>query len=349
MKSFVPKYLDQLSIPIDLSILLESCARSQGKEELWEKTKPEVLYALREQSIISSTESSNRIEGVEVDAARLSPLVKGKVKPRDRSEEEVVGYKNALNWIHSKADKIELSSQTIQKLHFLSQEGSISDAGQWKSKNNEIIEISNEGKVTTRFVPSKPEEVALLINNLCLSYKNVDQNKKLPKLLLIATVVFDFLCIHPFRDGNGRTSRLLTLLLLYKLGFNLGRYISIERIIEETKESYYEALQKSSVGWHNSEHDIYFFWQYFVRTIAVAYDRLDNKFAVEGSFYGGKTQLIRNVVMRQIANFKLGDIVNAEPGISEILVQKVLANMRKEGLIKLHGRGRGAYWSKVQK
>ena len=166
---------------------------------------------------------------------------------------------------------------------------------------------------------------------------------------MIATFVFDFLCIHPFRDGNGRTSRLLTLLLLYKHGYTLGRYVSVERNIEDTCQAYYAALQESSRSWHTSEHDLMPFWRYFVRTIKVAYDGLESRFDVQGPFHGGKTQLIRSEVMRQIGDFKLSDIVGAVPGVSQNLVQKVLAGMREEGLVNLHGHGRGAYWSKGEK
>ena len=178
-------------------------------------------------------------------------------------------------------------------------------------------------------------------------YNDSIKNSKFPETLLIATFVLDFLCIHPFRDGNGRTSRLLTLLLLYKHNMNLGKYISIERIVEETKESYYESLQLSSKSWHSSEHDLFPFWQYFTRTLKVAYERLESKFEIETSFYGGKSQLVRNNVMRQSTTFKIADIMNLEPGISRELIQKTLAQMKAEGIIELHGRGRGAHWKKV--
>ncbi|MEZ4754264.1 MAG: Fic family protein [Bdellovibrionota bacterium] len=346
MKSFVPQYIENISIPVDLSILLNSCAKAQGKEQLWEKIKPEVLNVLRSQAIISSTESSNRIEGVEVKSERLKLLVEGESKPLDRPEEEVLGYKNALNWIHENAVSVEINPDTIKKIHQLAQEGAISDAGAWKVKNNEIIEIHTDGNVTVRFVPPEPKDVSKLIQDLCFAYNEAINKKRLPELLLVASFVFDFLCIHPFRDGNGRVSRLLTQLLLCQQGYNLGRYISIEKIIEDTKESYYQTLKESSKSWHTSEHSLIPFWKYFVETLKVAYDRLEDKFGVEESFHGGKTQLIRNAVLRQIGNFKLGDIINQEPGISQNLIQKVLAKMRDEDLVELHGHGRGAYWKK---
>ena len=349
MRSLLPEYVKKITVPRDISILLSLCAKAHGKEELWQRTKPEVLNALKQQAIISSTESSNRIEGVEVEPARLKPLVKGTTKPRDRTEEEIVGYREALDWIHKDWDRIDISTATIRKIHFLAQQGSVSDAGEWKTRNNEIIELHADGRVTTRFVPPEPEQVPQLVEGLCLAYRNTENNNLLPDLLLIATFVFDFLCIHPFRDGNGRTSRLLTLLLLYKHGYTLGRYVSVERNIEDTCQAYYAALQESSRSWHTSEHDLMPFWRYFVRTIKVAYDGLESRFDVQGPFHGGKTQLIRSEVMRQIGDFKLSDIVGAVPGVSQNLVQKVLAGMREEGLVNLHGHGRGAYWSKGEK
>ncbi len=346
MKSFLPKYISELSIPLDLSIILDICSRAQGKEDLWEMQKPEVLNVLREQAIISSSESSNRIEGVEVEEKRIKPLLIGKAVPRDRSEEEVVGYKNALVWIHEKHHQIEINSDTVKHLHYLAQEGSISDAGQWKNKNNEIIEITPDGQSKVRFIPTVAKEVPTYIKNLCLMYNEAVKNSKFPSIILVATFIFDFLCIHPFRDGNGRVSRLLALLLLYQHNFKLGKYISIERIIEETKEDYYSSLKQSSINWHQSSHNLLPFWQYFARTVKIAYDRLGSKFQVQEIFHGGKTQLIRNAIMKQVGNFKLSDIVNLEKSISRDLIQKVLNEMKSEGLISLYGRGRGAYWKR---
>lgn len=344
MNSFQAKYIQTLSVPIAVSIMLSFCSEAKGMEKLWDQTRPEVLETLKQQSIISSTESSNRIEGVEVDRKRLEPLIKGKAAPRDRSEEEIVGYKNALNWIHQSADSIDVTPKNIRRIHEIAESGTTSDAGKWKIKNNEIIEIHEDGNVSIRFVPVEPKQVPEMMQNLCLAYKDAVQNSKLPELLLIINFVFDFLCIHPFRDGNGRTARLLTLLLLYHHGYHVGRYISIEKIIEDSKDSYYEALHKSSDMWHEGKHDLTPVWLYFTRTVKVAYDYLKNKVQVENFIHGGKTGLIRQAVLRQSGKFSIGDIVGLEKGMSRALVKKVLYQLREEGKIKLHGKGRGAYW-----
>lgn len=347
MKSFAPPYLSKLSIPVGTSIIYGLCAEAKGKEGLWQRAKPEVLEALRAQSIISSTESSNRIEGVEVDRERLQPLVQGTITPRDRPEEEVVGYRNALHWIHKEALSIEINPESIQELHRLAQLGSVGDAGKWKSKNNEIIEIYFDGSTSVRFIPLEPELVPSAIQSLCNAYKDAAKNSKLPDLLLIATFVFDFLCIHPFRDGNGRVSRLLTLLLLYQYDYNVGRYVSIEKVIEDSKIEYYNSLQSSSAGWHTSEHNLEPIWNYFVRTVRIAYEQLQNRVEIEGDFYGGKTELIRKAVLRQLTPFSLNDIYSCEKGVSKALVKKVLYQMRAEGLIELEGTGRGAQWRRI--
>ena len=348
MYSFSTTYLEKLGISPSVSIIYGLCAESKGKQELWEQAQPEVLTALQEKAIISSTESSNRIEGVEIDSARLRPLVAGKIAPQSRPEEEVLGYKKTLDWIHSKAKEIEISPEAIQQIHTLAQSGSISDAGQWKKRNNEIIELKPDGSREIRFVPTAPEEVPRMMSELCLGYKDCVSNGRLPDALLVASFVFDFLCIHPFRDGNGRVSRLLSLLLLYQHGYEVGRFISLEKIVEDTKDAYYSSLKASSQGWHKQTHSLEPFWKYFLTTIRIAYEQLGNQVTIEGAFQGGKTELIRKTILAQTGKFKLSDIANIEKIASKPLIKKVLYQMRDENLIQLHGTGRGAYWSKKQ-
>lgn len=346
MKTLLPDFIKQIKISPDLAILLGTAAEGKGSERVFERTQPEVLNVLRQQAIISSVESSNRIEGVEIDPQRLNPLLTGKIQPQDRSEEEVFGYKNALEWINKNYDNIIVNPETICKLHELSQQGMISDAGKWKSKNNQIIEYDQNGKASIRFTPLEPELVESAIENLCLAYNDLTKNTKIPELLLIASFVFDFLCIHPFRDGNGRVSRLITHLLLLQHRYQLVRLISIERVIEETKDAYYESLKNSSLNWHLGKHEITYFWRYFIRVINISYEKLTLKLKTETSFEGAKTQLVRNTILTQLGKFRLSDLKSIEPGISEALIQKVLADLKKEGLIKLIGKGRGAVWVK---
>lgn len=347
MHSFSANYLKRLSISPSISIIYGLCAEAKGKQGHWKTVRPDIFTELKEQSIISSTESSNRIEGVEVDEQRLRPLIAGKVNPQNRPEEEILGYKNALDWIHRDEKKIDITPETIQELHRLAQSGLIGDAGKWKEKSNEIIELRPDGRRLVRFAPPPPEVIPEMLSQLCLGYRDCVNHGTIPDLVAVAGFVFDFLCIHPFRDGNGRVSRLLTLLLLLQHDYEVGRYISIEKIIEDTKEAYYASLKDSSIGWHEQNHSLEPFWRYFLTTIRTAYDQLENRVAVEDVFKGAKSELIRRTILKQTQNFKLSDIANIENNASKPLIKKVLYQLRDEGLVELHGKGRSAYWRKV--
>lgn len=237
MMTFRGQRLAETQLPLGTVWLLEKLAESKGKQALYEKQSPQILKALREMALVESTESSNRIEGVTVERERLRPLVLGNARPRDRSEEEIVGYRRALSWIHTNHEKIPLEPETLKHLHALAQGGTVGDAGEWKQTQNEIIEIFPDGHREVRFRPLEPVLVPSAIEELCLAYRHGVDQLKITPFLAVACLVLDFLCIHPFRDGNGRVSRLLTLLALYHHGHQVGRYISLERIVEQSKES----------------------------------------------------------------------------------------------------------------
>ncbi len=256
MMSFRGTRLQELLLPQPTVWMLETLAEAKGRQQLYEHQSPQVLEALREMALVESAESSNRIEGVTVDRKRLRPLVLGNAPPRDRPEEEIVGYRRALNWIHTERDSIPLSPDTCLELHALAQGGTTGDAGVWKTRPNDIIEIHADGRREVRFEPLAPELVPEAMSELFLSYRDVTDQGRVTPLLATSALVFDFACIHPFRDGNGRVSRLLLLLALYHHGLSVGRYISLERLIEQTKEDYYETLKRSSEDWHEGEHDI---------------------------------------------------------------------------------------------
>jgi len=347
MSSFNKDYISSIRFHPATTFLLNQCSEARGMQEMWKKVRPEVLQALRESAIIQSAESSNRIEGVEVEKQRLIPLVLGQTKPRDRSEEEIVGYRKALNHIHKNYQKIEIVPAAILKLHELAQGGLIGDAGEWKKRDNEIIEFSASGERSIRFRPIPAKETPKAIEQLCLGFRDLSRQNQLPDLISIASFVLDFLCIHPFRDGNGRVSRLLTLLLLYQSGFEVGRYMSLERIVEETKEDYYRVLKESSDSWHSSGHNLMPWWNYFLGVIRSAYQ--DLKTRVELSSAGdSKSALIRQAIMSQEGSFSVLDICNALPSLDRELVKKVIYAMREEKLLKLLGQGRGARWIRVR-
>lgn len=345
MSSFTPKYLAQLKLHPSIGWSLAQIAETKGLQEVWRRTKPEIISQLRESALIQSAESSNRIEGVEVEPKRLTPLVLGSAKPRDRSEEEIVGYRKALQWIHAHHLKIEISPESIQKLHLLAQGGLIGDAGQWKTRDNEIIEFSKAGDRKVRFQCTSAKATPIAMVQLCLAYRDLKENRAIPDLLLIANFVLDFLCIHPFRDGNGRVSRLLTLLCLYQWGYEVGRYISLERIIESTKEDYYRTLGQSSLGWHSSSHELFSWWSYFLGHIKLGYQELKDRVEIASS--DSKTSLIRSLIQELPDEFSISDILKMQPGLNREIVKKTLGKLKMERSLVLVGRGRGAKCRKV--
>ncbi len=347
MLTLDPLQLPRTDIPVSTGWLLGSCMEARGKQDLWIRQKPEVLDALRTQSIIQSVESSNRIEGVTVETDRLRPLVMGKTKPRDRSEEELAGYRRAIDWIFSRKNPAAITPKIILRLHEMAQRGSIGDAGVWKSRNNEIIEILPNGKRKIRFRPTPAKDTPLVVDNLCRNYVYFCVGQNVPMLLVIATFVFDFLCIHPFRDGNGRVSRLLTTLLLHAHGFQVVRYISLERLVEESKDEYYQVLAACSQKWHEGKNQIVPWWNYFLGVVHRAYKEFEQK--VESvDARPAKSELIRQTVLAQTEPFALSDISTQLPFASPQLIKKVLAALKKQNAVRLTGRGRSARWEVVQ-
>jgi len=310
-----------LAIPVGTGWLLGACMEARGKQDLWIRQKPEVLDVLREQAIIQSAESSNRIEGVTVAANRLRPLVIGKARPRDRSEEELAGYRAALDWIFSRKSAVAITPDVLRRLHALAQGGSS--------------------------VPVSARKTPAAVEMLCHAYRVASDEERVPPLLIVATFVLDLLCIHPFRDGNGRVSRLATSLLLQSQGFQVARYISLERLIEESKEEYYRVLKLCSQGWHEGQNEIIPWWNYFLSTLRGAYKEFERQ--VESvKARPAKSDLIRQTVRGQVEPFTLADIAVQLPSASSQLIKKVLAEMKKAGQVRLVGRGRGARWEAIR-
>jgi Fic family protein len=269
------RFSDITHLPLFSISLLTDIAEAKGRQDLYAQRPPETLTALRENALVQSVESSNRIEGVTVASDRLRPLVLENARPRDRSEEEIQGYRRALELIHSRqAQDLAITPDLLQRLHALIQEGS-SDAGQWKRVDNEIIELREGAPPLVRFRPVGVAETPAAVEELCLLYRHAVNQSLAPPLVAVAALVLDFLCIHPFRDGNGRISRLLTLLALYQHGYEVGRYVSLERIVEESQADYYEALRANSQEWHEGRHDLLPWLNYFLATLKRAYRELE--------------------------------------------------------------------------
>lgn len=338
--------LRELSLPIGTSWLLADCMEARGRQELWLRQKPEVIAALRELAIIQSVESSNRIEGVTVPADRLRPLVLRRSKPRDRSEEELAGYRRALDWIFTRKRPVEVNAAVTQHLHKLAQQGA-GDAGKLKTRDNEIIEILPSGDRRVRFRPTSPAKTPTALRELCSGYQRACEEPSLPPLLTVATFTFDLLCIHPFRDGNGRVSRLATILLLQQNGFQVARFISVERLIEARKEEYYESLRECSEGWHEGRNQIVPWWNFFLGVTRAAYLAFEDQVASAPS-RSAKTELIRQAVLAKPDSFTLADLSAELPSTSQQLIKKVLAELKRGGQVKLDGRGRGAVWRVIR-
>jgi Fic family protein len=335
-----------MSIPVGTGWLLGSCMEARGKQDLWIRQKPEVLEVLREQAIIRSVESSNRIEGVTIPADRLRPVVLGKAKPRDRSEEELSGYRQALDWIFSRQHQVSVRPAVFQRLHAFAQGGFSGDAGEWKRWDNEIIEILPSGERKVRFAPTSATDTPKIMEALCRNYREACDSERIPPLLIVVTFVFDFLCIHPFRDGNGRVARLATTLLLQAHGFYVTRYISLERLVEESKEDYYKILADCSLGWHEGKNDIVPWWNYLLGVLRRAYKEFERQ-VESAEARPAKSDLVRQTVLAQVEQFTLGDLAAQLPAVSPQLIKKVLARLKDQGKIGLVGRGRGARWEVI--
>lgn len=334
---------ENIKLPLGSVWLMNSVAEYKGKQELYAKQSPQVLKTLLETALIESAESSNRIEGVTVDKARLKPLIIGHSKPRDRSEEEVAGYRKALDLIHTKHKSLRVTPETIQELHRLCRSESW-DAGKWKEKDNDIIRKHPDGRVEVIFKPVSAAKTPEMMKQLCLSYEHSVSQLKYPDLYAVACLVLDFLSVHPFRDGNGRVGRLLTLLALYQHGYMVCKYISLERVIEQSKETYYETLNKSSQKWHEAKHDCLPWFNYFLGTVLAAYKEFEERAEQIKPARGAKTQMITQAIEKQVGEFTLSDIEKACPSTSRDMIKIVFRELQKNKKIKCLGKGKAAKW-----
>lgn len=348
MSSLNKEYLNALSFSSEHITTLRTIGEYQGKQELYFKQSPEILKGLQQVSIIESSESSNRLEGIIAPHHRIADLVVKNTTPRDRSEQEIAGYRDALNLIHQSAKHMPFSINIILQLHSWLYRYLPTPGGQWKMADNEITEIHPDGKKRVRFVPSTAFETPQAMERLAKQYeKSINEWNQEPLIIIPATIL-DFLCIHPFRDGNGRTARLLTLLLLYHFDYEVGRYISLERIFEESKETYYETLEKSSQGWHKSQHNLMPWMTYFWGVILRAYKEFEVRVGTVTTGKGSKAFHIRKTIENMIGPFAISDIERACPSVSRDTVRLVLRQLRDEGLIIPEGKGRGAKWIRKQ-
>jgi Fic family protein len=331
------------TIPTSVGWYLNDLGQAFGKQQLYMKQSPQRLKVLREHALIESAVSSNRIEGVEVDQKRIGTVLFGTRKLRDRSEEEVRGYRQALDLIHTQGPKLPISERTIRRLHQLAR-GEIWDAGKYKEKDGDIIERYSDGRERIRFKPTSAAKTPAAMVELVATWKRSLTQKWAPPLVTLAAFNLDFLCIHPFRDGNGRASRLILLSQCYRLGLEVGRYISLERLIEQNKERYYETLEHCSRGWHEGKHDPWPFINYVLFILKTAYQEFEERVGQTAEPKGAKAELVRNAVNQQVGEFRLVDIERACPGVGREWIRNVMAEMREAGQLRCDGRGPAARW-----
>ena len=318
----------------------------KGQQNLFIEAKADVLSHLLEIAKIQSTEASNRIEGIYTSDDRIQALVKEKSAPRNRNENEIAGYRDVLATIHENYDYIPPRANVILQLHRdLYQYSGIGIGGHFKNTDNVIEEALEDGTKRVRFRPAAAFETPDMIENLCNQFlREVDRGEVDP-LLLIPMFVLDFLCIHPFNDGNGRMSRLLTLLLLYRSGYIVGKYISIEMLIEKTKDTYYDALQASSIGWHDGTNDYMPFVSYTLGIIKRAYKTFSDRVEHLTTKGISKPERVRQFIENRLGKVTKKDIMDACPDISATTIEKALGDLVKNGTIIKIGNGRGTGYS----
>jgi len=319
----------------------------RGRQELFERQRPEVLTSMGQTARIESMESSNRLEGVLAPRERVEQLALGPEgdTPAGRSEQEIAGYRDALNLLHEAGEKAPFRVGVIRQLHSILYKYEADQGGEWKSVDNSIVERDSDGRVErVRFRAVSAVETPARMDELVRFYGAAVQTRKVDPLIAIPLTVLDFLCIHPFPDGNGRVARLITLQLLYQSSYDVGRYISLERIIEQSKETYYESLERSSQGWHESEHDVMPWLRYFWGVLLRAYKEFEERVGQVGGGRGSKSQQVRDAVARRSLPFAAAEIERDCPGISRDTIRKVLRALRDEGVIESDGKGRGAKW-----
>lgn len=344
MQSLTTAFLNAIALTADHAATLRALGEHRGEQDLYRRQSPESLEALRTLALVESTESSNRLEGVVATPERLRDVVLRDATPDDRSEQEIAGYRDALALIHESSGDIGISTNVIRQIHQMLYRYQAAKAGHWKATQNDIVERAPDGSIArVRFRPVPPVATPGAMDALIEGWSRERDLEREP-LLTVPLFILDFLCIHPFADGNGRTARLLTLLLLYHSGYDVGRYISLERVIEDSRETYYEALEASSVGWDQGRHNPYPWLEYFWGMLLRAYSEFRERAGQMLEGRGAKTALIEAAVARRRQPFSISELELDCPGVSRDMIRHVLRRLRAEGKVQVSGRGRAARW-----
>ena len=320
--------------------MVGSIHEHKGKQELFLEANIDELKTLLEVALIQSTGASNRIEGIFTSDKRLEELVSQKAEPRNRSEQEIAGYREVLATIHESYEYINPRPNIILQLHrdlYSYSQGAA--GGCYKNSDNVIAETNAEGHQKARFVPVPAFQTSEAMEELCSRFLEAWEVDRIDKLVLIPMFILDFLCIHPFNDGNGRMSRLLTLLLFYKAGYIVGKYVSMEMLIEKTKETYYEALQASSTGWHEGENSYEPFVKYYLGIMLKAYNEFESRVEHLKHRSLSKPDRIKAVIDNKVGKITKKEIMELCPDISKVTVERTLTDLVKSGHIAKVGAG----------
>ena len=328
--------------------LIAAIYRYAGKQELYLKQKPNELEKLVEIAKIQSTEASNAIEGIVTTNTRIRQLVEEKTTPKNRDEQEIAGYRDVLNIIHESFDAIPITKNYILQLHkILYSHMNNPLAGQPKNVQNYISATHPDGHTEVLFTPPAPFETPEALDRICEEYNLVIGNFEVEPLIVIPIFIHDFLCIHPFNDGNGRISRLLTTLLLYRNGFYVGKYISLEAKIAGNKDLYYDALGRAQEGWHEGTEDAVPFIKYLLGTILAAYKDFEDRFSIVEEKMPA-IDIVRKATLNKIGKFTKQDIRELCPALSVSSVEGALRRLVKAGELKREGSGKGTYYVRLK-
>ncbi|WP_251672044.1 MULTISPECIES: Fic family protein [unclassified Sporosarcina] len=334
-------------MPMETVNLIAKINEYKGKQDLYKQQAPQILETLRNTAVIQSTKASNAIEGIIITDKRLKSILEDNTDLQDRSEGEIAGYRDVLQLIHSSYDAIPIKNSVILQLHKELYRYIHIEGGNWKNADNVISETLPDGMKRIRFQPLSAFETPQAMQELCAALNERMIKEDVESLVVIAVFILDFLSIHPFNDGNGRMARLLTLLLLYQSGFEVGRFISLEKIIEDSKVMYYETLRQSSIEWHEGTNNIIPWINYLLGTIVAAYKDLESRVGIVETQKGGKSERVSSFIEKKIGYFTKSEIRNACPDISESTINRVLNDLKAQGTIESVGLGRNAKWKKI--
>lgn len=336
-------------VPASTVAALSEAATGRGREDAFRRQNPQVLETLTEIARVQSTESSNAIESIVAPHERIVELVKERTVPANRPEEEIAGYRKVLDTIHSSAEHIPFRRSVVEQLHRDLYSFTASPGGRFKNAPNEVARFDKEGrKIEVIFEGISPFETPMAMDELHERFEVASRERVHAPLLLVGAYVFDFLMIHPFNDGNGRMSRLLTLLLLYQAEHEVGRFISLEKLIEDSKETYYESLKNSTPGWDRGEHDIWPWMNYFLGILNASYKEFESRVGTVATGRGSKKRRIHQLLRSRVSDvFTFDDLQHALPDVSAAHIRRELRKLRDDGVVRSPGPG-AKNWTRLK-